>query len=133
VALVILPIFAIVNTCIPLHGEWYLRLFQPNSSGIFFGLIVGKPVGIISFCLLAILFKLGRMPDGLRPSHLVGAGILAGIGFTMSIFISTLAFDDHDLGNMAQISVLLASATAAVLGGFWFIAFVPDAPVGDVD
>ncbi len=133
VALVILPIFAIVNTCIPLHGEWYLRLFQPNSLGIYFGLLLGKPLGIVSFCLLAIFFKFGRMPDALQRSHLVGAGILAGIGFTMSIFISTLAFDDHDLVNMSQISVLLASATAAVLGGFWFTTFVPNTPLCDVD
>lgn len=133
VALVILPIFAIVNTCIPLNGQWYERLFQPNSLGIYFGLLVGKPLGIISFCLLAVFFKLGQMPESLGRSHLVGAGILAGIGFTMSIFISTLAFDEHDLINMSQISVLLASATAAIIGVFWFIAFVPKATVADTE
>ncbi len=133
VALLILPIFAIVNTCIPLHGDWYLNLFQPNSLGIYFGLLVGKPLGIISFCLLAIYFKLGTMPDSLGRRHLVGAGILAGIGFTMSIFISTLAFEDHDLINMSQISVLLASATAAIIGSFWFINYVPNATVDVID
>ncbi len=133
VALLILPIFAIVNTCIPLHGEWYFNLFQPNSLGIYFGLLVGKPLGIISFCLLAVYFKFGRMPDSLGRRHLVGAGILAGIGFTMSIFISTQAFDDHELINMSQISVLLASATSVIIGSFWFITYVPNATVDAIE
>lgn len=133
VALVILPIFAIVNTCIPLHGDWYLRLFQPNSLGVFLGLVVGKPLGIVAFCFLAVFFGIGRLPDTLSRSHLVGAGLLAGIGFTMSIFISTLAFEDHDLVDLSQIAVLLASATAATLGGLWFIAFVPKTPATDIE
>ena len=133
VALAILPIFALVNTCIPLHGDWYWRLLQPNSLGIYFGLVLGKPLGIIAFCLVAIYFRFGQLPDALRRSHLVGAGILAGIGFTMSIFISTLAFEDHELINISQISVLLASATAAVLGAVWFLIFVPNATDADID
>ncbi len=133
VALGILPIFAIVNTCIPLHGDWYWKLLQPNSLGIYLGLVVGKPLGIISFCLLAIFLRFGRLPDALRRSHLVGAGILAGIGFTMSIFISTLAFEDQELINISQISVLLASLTASILGGFWFLAIVPNATFTDIE
>ena len=126
VALGILPVFALVNTCIPLHGEWYWQLLTPNSLGIYFGLVLGKPIGITLFCLLAIWLGLGRMPDGLRVSHLIGAGLLAGIGFTMSIFISTLAFEDHDLINFSQIAILFASTTAAVLGGIWFVTMVPN-------
>jgi NhaA family Na+:H+ antiporter len=133
VALFILPIFAIVNTCIPLRSDWYVPLLQSNSLGIFFGLVIGKPLGIISFCLLAVFFNLGQMPEALRRTHLVGAGILAGIGFTMSIFISTLAFDDHELVNVSQIAVLLASAIAAILGGVWFTRFVPEAFKDDTD
>jgi Na+:H+ antiporter, NhaA family len=132
VALGILPIFAIVNTCIPLHGDWYWRLIEPNSLGIYLGLVVGKPLGIIAFCVIAIYFRLGQLPEGLRLSHLVGAGILAGIGFTMSIFISTLAFEDDELINISQISVLLASATAALVGGAWFLIFVPNAKAADI-
>jgi Na+:H+ antiporter, NhaA family len=125
VALGILPIFALVNTCIPLNGDWYWQLLKPNSLGIYFGLVLGKPIGIVLFCLLAIRMGLGRMPDGLRFTHLMGAGLLAGIGFTMSIFISTLAFEDHELVNFSQVAILLASTTAAVLGGIWFVTMVP--------
>ena len=131
VALGILPIFALVNTCIPLHGDWYWQLLKPNSVGIYFGLVLGKPLGIALFCVLAIRMGLGRMPDGLRFSHLVGAGLLAGIGFTMSIFISTLAFADDEIVNLSQIAVLLASLTAAALGGVWFIAMVPNSLPSD--
>ena len=63
----------------------------------------------------------------------MGAGILAGIEFTMSIFISTLAFEDRELVNISQIFVLLASATAAVLGGIWFLTMVPNASATDID
>ncbi len=68
-----------------------------------------------------------QLPQSVRYVHLVGASMLAGIGFTMSIFISTLAFDDHDLVNASQIAVLLASATASILGSLWFTWFVPKA------
>jgi Na+:H+ antiporter, NhaA family len=125
VALGILPIFAVVNTCIPLQGQWHLRLLESNSIGIFLGLVVGKPLGIVGFCLFAIFLRLGQLPDELRRSHLVGAGFLAGIGFTMSIFVSTLAFEDNERINLSQISVLIASVTAAVLGGIWFQTIVP--------
>ncbi|MCY2985393.1 MAG: Na+/H+ antiporter NhaA [Planctomycetota bacterium] len=126
VALGILPIFALVNTCIPLHGDWHWQLLKPNSLGIYLGLVLGKPLGIALFCFLAIQLRLGRMPDGLRFTHLVGAGLLAGIGFTMSIFISTLAFEDSEVVNLSQIAVLLASTTSAILGGIWFVTMVPN-------
>ncbi len=125
VALGILPIFAVVNTCIPLQGEWYWRLLDPNSLGIYFGLVLGKPLGIVTFCLIAMFFGIGKLPEALFRSHIVGAGILAGIGFTMSIFISTLAFEDHELINTSQIAVLLASVTAMILGGCGFISLCP--------
>lgn len=133
VALGILPIFAIANTCIPLQGDWYLRMFGPNSLGIFLGLVVGKPLGITAFCFLAIYFGIGELPQAVRRSHLIGAGILAGIGFTMSIFISTLAFEDQTIVDISQVSVLFASATAAVLGALWFLTVVPNASVNNVD
>lgn len=129
VALGILPLFALVNTCIPLQGDWYWQLLQPNSLGIILGLVLGKPLGIMTFCLVAIFFRVGKLPASLRPSHLVGAGLLAGIGFTMSIFISTLAFEEQEQINLSQISVLIASATAMILGAAWFLLVIPQAKV----
>ena len=124
VALGILPIFALVNTCIPLGGEWYLELMQRNTIGIFLGLVIGKPLGILAFCGLAVALKIGQLPNELRWSHLIGAGLLAGIGFTMSIFVSLLAFEDQAVVNLSQITVLIASTTSAVLGMIWFMFFI---------
>ncbi len=125
VAFVILPVFAIVNTCIRIESDWLAGLSQPNSIGIFLGLVVGKPVGILLSCWLAIKLKLCTLPDEVNVSHLVGAGLLAGIGFTMSIFVSLLAFEDAALINNSQVVVLIASAFAAIIGLGWFFLFVP--------
>lgn len=125
VAFVILPVFAIVNTCIRIEADWLAGLSQPNSIGIFLGLVVGKPVGILLSCWLAIKLKLCTLPDEVNVSHLVGAALLAGIGFTMSIFVSLLAFEDAALINNSQVVVLIASAFAAIIGLGWFFLFVP--------
>ena len=127
VALGILPIFALVNTCIPIGGEWYLELMQRNTIGIFLGLVIGKPLGILAFCGLALALKIGQLPNELSWSHLFGAGLLAGIGFTMSIFVSLLAFEDQAVVNLSQITVLIASTTSAVLGIIWFMVWIPKA------
>ncbi len=133
VALGILPIFALVNTSIPIGGEWYRELMQPNAIGIFLGLVIGKPVGILAFCGFAIAFKLGRLADELSWSHLLGAGLLAGIGFTMSIFVSLLAFEDPVLINISQITVLIASCCSAALGAVWFLFFIPEASTSGME
>jgi NhaA family Na+:H+ antiporter len=125
VAFVILPVFAIVNTCIRIESDWLAGLSQPNSIGIFLGLVVGKPMGILLSCWIAIKLKLCTLPDEVNVSHLVGAALLAGIGFTMSIFVSLLAFDDAALINNSQVVVLIASAFAAIIGLAWFFLFVP--------
>jgi len=98
---------------------------QRNTIGIILGLVVGKPLGILSFCLLAIVLKIGRLSDGLTWRYLTGAGLLAGIGFTMSIFVSLLAFDNQEVINISQIAVLIASVTSAALGAIRFAGFVP--------
>lgn len=133
VAFLLLPLFAIVNTCIPLSADWYTSLLEPNSKGIFLGLVIGKPLGILLFCWLAIQIGFGSLADGLTWTHLTGAGFLAGIGFTMSIFVSILAFSDADLVKMSQITVLIASLTSAVLGAVWFAFCVRVSNPGDVD
>lgn len=122
----VLPLFALVNTCIPIGDDWLEGLTQSNSLGIFFGLVVGKPLGILLMCLVAVRCRICTLPQGLTWAHLVGASMLAGIGFTMSIFVSLLAFDgDEKMTNFSQITVLVASLVAAVAGVVWFYFFVP--------
>ena len=125
VAFFVLPAFALVNTCIPIGADWLEGLQQPNSIGIFLGLVVGKPLGIILFCAVALKFKFCTLPEEVQFVHIVGASFLAGIGFTMSIFISILAFDSVELVNHSQVMVLVASVAAATAGLIWFLTRVP--------
>ncbi len=113
VAFFILPLFAIANTGIVIGPDALSGLLSPNSLGILCGLVLGKPAGILLFSLLGILIGLCRYPDGVRWKHLLGAGMLGGIGFTMSIFISNLAFRD---GAMVQSSIMAVLAASVVSG-----------------
>ena len=126
VALFILPMFALVNTSIFIGNNWANNLFSSNSLGVFFGLVLGKPIGVILFTVLAITLKFAKLPGDLKWAHIIGASLLAGIGFTMSIFVSGLAFEDAVTIQFSQISVLIASLVAAFLGIFWFRFFVKD-------
>lgn len=126
VALFILPMFALVNTSIFIGDNWASNLFSSNSLGVFFGLVLGKPIGVILFTVLAITLKFAKLPGDLKWAHIIGASLLAGIGFTMSIFVSGLAFEDATTVQFSQISVLIASVVAAFLGIFWFRFFVKD-------
>ncbi len=118
VAFGILPLFALANTGILFLTGWPQGLLSGNSLGILVGLVLGKPVGILLFCLLAIRAGWCRMPEGMRWSHLFGTGLLAGIGFTMSIFITNLAFSDADHIQSSKIAILFASLVASALGFF---------------
>lgn len=120
VAFFLLPLFALANTCIVLGSDWVDQLFTSNSIGIFLGLVIGKPLGIILFCLIAVFTGVSALPTDVTWKHIIGASILAGIGFTMSIFVAGLAFDDLLLVKFSQIVVLLASVMAALLGILWF-------------
>ncbi|MBU1009708.1 MAG: Na+/H+ antiporter NhaA [Bacteroidetes bacterium] len=119
VAFIILPLFAIANTSIAIGADWMSGLATPSSLGIISGLLIGKPMGIFLFTLLAVTFGLSRLPEGLRWIHLIGAGFLAGIGFTMSIFITILAFDQPELVSSAKIAILIASVIAGTTGFIW--------------
>src|SRR5690606_9217732 len=95
-------------------------LASPVSWGIMLGLVVGKPLGITVFSLIAIRLQIGRMPKGMSLTELVGAGLLAGIGFTMSLFITLLGFEQHpEFIEPAKIAILLSSVIAAILGMAW--------------
>jgi NhaA family Na+:H+ antiporter len=129
VALFILPLFALVNTSIFIGNDWANNLFSANSLGVFFGLVLGKPIGILFVTFLAITFKVAKFPSDISWIHIIGASLLAGIGFTMSIFVSGLAFEDATTIQFSQISVLIASTVAALLGMLWFYFFVKKKPL----
>jgi Na+:H+ antiporter, NhaA family len=116
VAFIILPIFALANTGIPLVGEWYKSFSSPNSLGIISGLFLGKPLGILLFCFLAIKLKLSHFPAGMGWGHLIGLGVLAGLGFTMSIFITNLAFENLQIIMDSKIAILSASLLSSLIG-----------------
>ena len=119
VAFIILPIFALANTGLILSEGWVGELTTDNSLGIILGLVAGKPLGIFLFSLLLIKLKWGSLPPGIKLRHLAGAGVLGGIGFTMSIFIANLAFNDPNTIQFSKISILVGSAIAAILGLVW--------------
>ncbi|MBS1948734.1 MAG: Na+/H+ antiporter NhaA [Bacteroidetes bacterium] len=116
VAFLVLPIFALANTGIVLAPGWQHTLISNNSTGIIAGLFLGKPIGILLFCFAAIKLRLSNLPQGMRWGHLSGVGALAGIGFTMSIFITNLAFDDAGLVQNSKIAILTASMLAGLFG-----------------
>ena len=120
VAFIVLPAFALANTGIVMGSGWQQGLLSANSLGIVGGLVLGKPVGIMLASLLAVAVGLCTLPPDLKWRHIVGAALLGGIGFTMSIFIANLAFaGSPDLVNASKIAILLASLVAGALGFAW--------------
>ena len=116
VTYIILPLFALSNTAITINSEMTGALLSPESLGIFFGLLIGKPVGIFLFSLLAIRLGIASLSSSINKTMLFGAGILGGIGFTMAMFVDNLAFTNTQQIDLGKISILIASTTAAVLG-----------------
>ncbi|OGU14075.1 MAG: Na+/H+ antiporter NhaA [Geobacteraceae bacterium GWC2_53_11] len=116
VAFIIMPLFALANTGIVLAGNWLEGLTSSNSFGIFAGLFLGKPLGITLFSVLAVKVGLSRLPDDVSWRHIIGAGFLGGIGFTMSIFIALLAFGNPETAQSSKISILLGSLAAGTVG-----------------
>lgn len=116
VAFFILPLFALANTGITLGAGWISTISSPGSLGIIAGLVVGKPLGIVLFSLLAAWFGIATLPKDLKWKNILGTGMLGGIGFTMSIFITLLAYDDLALINSSKIAILIASTIAAIAG-----------------
>ena len=116
VAFIIVPVFAFANTGIIFNTGLDEVLFSSNSLGIIAGLLIGKPVGILLLSFLAVKTKLASLPEGVGWLQLAGAGMLAGIGFTMSIFITLLAFDNATVVQHSKIAILLSSLVAGVLG-----------------
>lgn len=115
----ILPLFALANTAIRLPDHLLQSLNSSLSWGIMAGLFIGKPLGVCGTSYLLVKKKYGELPNGTTWKQLAGAGMLAGIGFTMSIFISTLAFADAGMQDIAKIAVLLVSAVSMLAGYCW--------------
>jgi NhaA family Na+:H+ antiporter len=116
VAFFILPLFALANTAIILNSDWHYALSHNYTLGIALGLIVGKPVGIWLFSFLAVKLKISQLPSDLNWKSIFGVSFLGGIGFTMSIFITLLAFSDAEHINNAKIMILVSSLLAAIFG-----------------
>ncbi|HBB00960.1 MAG TPA: Na+/H+ antiporter NhaA [Porphyromonadaceae bacterium] len=117
---IVIPIFALANTSIVVSSAAITGLSSPLSIGIILGLFVGKPLGITIAVYLMTKFRLVRLGESVNLLQFIGVGILAGIGFTMSIFVSILAFpDDEILRDIAKLSVLIASTLAMIVGYLW--------------
>lgn len=116
VAFIIMPIFALANTAIIIGSDFNSIISQNYSLGIALGLIIGKPLGIITILFLAIKLKLCQLPNELNWKSILGVGFLAGIGFTMSIFITLLAFEDETIINNSKFIILLSSLIAGIIG-----------------
>jgi NhaA family Na+:H+ antiporter len=116
VAFVILPLFALANTAIDFPQEWISGIVTSSSIGVFAGLVLGKPLGIFIVTFLSVSFGLCKLPEGIRWKHIIGAGMLAGIGFTMSIFITLLAFENQGYIIYSKIAILISSLVAAIAG-----------------
>ncbi len=122
VAFIILPIFALANTSIIINAMSFTELLNYNDIGIMAGLLLGKPIGILLFSYLGIKMKICALPDKLHLYDLIGVSILGGIGFTMSIFITFLAFDTSLIMiDSSKIAIISSSTIAGIIGYFWLI------------
>lgn len=113
----VMPIFALANAGVPLSIDLFGNSGIPSITlGVFFGLLIGKPLGIFLFSFCSIKCRLAEKPSGVSWKQIAAAGVLGGIGFTMSIFVNGLAFSDPGLVDIGKISILLTSTTAALCG-----------------
>jgi NhaA family Na+:H+ antiporter len=119
VTFLIVPLFALANAGVQFPEDMFGAVFEPISLGVILGLVIGKPLGIVLASFLAIRLKLADLPEGLGSKHILGLGLIAGIGFTMSIFIANLAFGGNVQVEQAKIGILLASLIAGAIGFIW--------------
>lgn len=116
VAFFILPVFALANTAIIISSDWHNALSYHYTLGIALGLLLGKPIGIGLFSYLSVKLKIGRLPEDLNWKSILGVSFLGGIGFTMSIFITLLAFSEKKQIDNAKIMILISSLIAGIIG-----------------
>lgn len=123
VSFIVMPIFALANTAILMPTSFDTVFSSVVHHGILMGLVVGKPAGIFLFSYLAVKMGIGSMPNGVSWKQFLGMGMIAGVGFTISIFISTLAFDDPDIQVVAKVAIMSASLLVGLLG-FLYLLFL---------
>lgn len=119
----ILPLFALTNADVSFGGlDFETMLSSSVVMGVFFGLVLGKPIGIMLFSFITVKTGLANLPENVNWMHMLGAAILGGVGFTMAIFVANLAYADELLVTEAKLSILIASAAAGIVG-FFFLLF----------
>jgi len=128
VSFLIMPVFAFANAGVHILGQIEASIQNPVTLGIFFGLIVGKPLGIMGASWLAAKTGLASLPAGVQWRQIFGASWLCGIGFTMSLFIAGLALESDHVIDMAKIGILFASLTAGVVGSLILLGASQAAP-----
>jgi len=116
VAFGIMPLFALANAGIVITSDFFNSVVNPVSIGVAAGLIFGKFTGILFFCWIMVKLRVSSLPEGANWAHIAGVALLAGIGFTMSLFISGLAFQNPEFITQAKYGILVASIIAGVLG-----------------
>lgn len=125
VTFLIMPIFALANAGVPITSVEYLNIFHYSHEigsvgmGVFFGLLIGKPLGIFAASWCAVKARLAEMPQGSTWPMLLAVACLGGIGFTMSLFVDSLAFTDNDLIDRGKIAILMGSMAAAIVGSIF--------------
>ena len=117
-AFFILPMFAFANAGVPLSGVNFETLGDALPLGIILGLFIGKPLGVFSFCFIAVKLKIAKLPLLVNMKHIFAVSVLCGIGFTMSMFLSGLAFENasESINTLSRIGVLLGSTLSAIIG-----------------
>lgn len=121
VSFIIMPIFALANTGIFISENFLQTIFTLNTIGIFTGLFMGKPLGIVLLSFFAVKSGLARLPEEIGWYDLLGAGFLGGIGFTMSIFITILAFGSTDIAQSSKLAIMFASLASGGIG-LWILS-----------
>jgi NhaA family Na+:H+ antiporter len=118
VAFVVMPIFALSNAGVTLSGDIAEAMLSPVTLGVVFGLILGKIFGIFGTSFILSRMRIASLPEGMNYKQLFGVSLLGAIGFTMSLFIASLAFDDAELLLEAKLGILTASLIASIIGYF---------------
>jgi Na+:H+ antiporter, NhaA family len=126
VSLLIVPVFALANAAVPFSADFLDPSRRGLGLGIVIGLCLGKPLGILLACWITVRVGWADLPGGASWGQMLGVGVLGGIGFTMSVFIASLAFPDPQTLNVAKTQIMLASALATVLGLLWLWRVSPE-------